>query len=81
MQKAATLPEDALVANNQEYIQENQKLEEIKQKLDSYIKDNGLEMELGTAMTDEGLMIRIREKALFPSGSADLVADSQKLAR
>ena len=79
MQKAATLPEDALVANNQEYIQENQKLEEIKQKLDSYIKDNGLEMELGTAMTDEGLMIRIREKALFPSGSADLVADSQKI--
>ena len=30
-------------------------------------------------MTDDGLMIRIKEKALFPSGSAELVGEAQKI--
>lgn len=64
---------------NSAYIQENQKLEQLKKEMDDYIQQNQLDEDLSTAMTDDGLMIRIKEKALFPSGSADLVAESQKI--
>lgn len=64
---------------NNAYIQENQQLEDVKEQLDEYIEQNQLEDELSTELADEGLMIRIKEKALFPSGSAELVGDSQKI--
>lgn len=76
--KSATMPDDTSAANK-DYVQENQQLEDVKKTLDGYIKNNGLESELSTAMTEEGLMIRIKEQALFPSGSAELVGDSQKI--
>ena len=64
---------------NQAYIAENQQLEEVKKELDEYIEQNNLEDELSTELADDGLMIRIKEKALFPSGSAELVGDAQKI--
>lgn len=64
---------------NDSYIRENQQLEAVKKELDEYISQNNLENELSTELAEEGLMIRIKEKALFPSGSAELVADSQKI--
>ena len=76
--RAASTPDNA-DSSDKEYVQENQQLEEVKHELDGYIKANGLEGELSTAMTEEGLMIRIKEQALFPSGSAELVGDSQKI--
>ena len=36
--------------------------------------------QISTMMTEDGLMIRIKEQALFPSGSATLVAESQRIA-
>jgi len=75
----SSAPNDDVSVSNKEYVQENQQLEEVKRTLDAYIKANGLEQELNTAMMEEGLMIRIKEKALFPSGSAELVGDSQKI--
>ena len=66
-------------AGNAAYIQENQQLEQVKEQLDEYIEQNKLEDELSTELADDGLMIRIKEKALFPSGSAELVGDSQKI--
>lgn len=62
------------------YMAENKQLEEIKRELDAYIQQNELEDELSTELSEEGLMIRIKEQALFPSGSADLLPESQRIA-
>ena len=62
---------------NSAYIQENETLQDLKQQLDEYIQQNSLEGELSTQLEEEGLMIRIKERALFPSGSAELVPESQ----
>ena len=62
---------------NRAYLAENETLEHLKETMDSYIVTNHLKDELKTTLTEEGLMIRIKETALFPSGSADLVNESQ----
>ncbi|MBQ7515547.1 MAG: OmpA family protein [Schwartzia sp.] len=62
---------------NGAYMIENQTLEYMQRSLDNYIQENHLETNLRTNMTEDGLMIRIKEKALFPSGSAELVPESQ----
>jgi chemotaxis protein MotB len=64
---------------NSAYIAENQQLEQVKKQLDQYIEQNHLKEQLSTELTEDGLMIRIKEKALFPSGSAELVPESQKI--
>ena len=64
---------------NSAYIQENQTLKDIQEQLNEYIQQNSLEGELSTQLEEEGLMIRIKERALFPSGSAELVPESQRI--
>ena len=54
-------------------------MQEIQRQLKEYIRENNLQDELSTQLEEEGLMIRIKEKALFPSGSAELVAESQRI--
>ena len=75
----AQMPTTGEDNGNAAYIQENQQLEELKKELDEYISQNNLDEELSTQLVEEGLMIRIREKALFASGSADLQNDSEKI--
>ena len=72
------LMSDEDVGNNA-YLQENQNLQDLKEQLDEYIQQNSLEGELSTQLEEEGLMIRIKERALFPSGSAELVPESQRI--
>ncbi len=69
---------DEDVGNNA-YLQENQSLESIQRQLEEYIEQNNLQDQLSTQLEEEGLMIRIKEKALFPSGSADLVPESARI--
>ena len=64
---------------NEAYIQENQSLQNLKEQLDAYIQQNSLDEQLSTQLEEEGLMIRIKERALFPSGSAELVPESQRI--
>lgn len=64
--------------NEKAYMQETAQLIELKKMLDKYIGDNGLSGDLSTALTDDGLMIRIQDTALFPSGSAELRAESRR---
>ena len=64
---------------NSAYVAENKKLEEVQKKMEEYIQQNGMSEQLSTQLTEEGLMIRIKERALFPSGSAQLVAQSQSI--
>lgn len=61
------------------YMQETAQLIELKKTLDKYIADNGLQGDLSTALTEDGLMIRIKDAALFPSGSANLRPESLRL--
>jgi len=60
--------------------QEAAQLADIKAFLDKYVQDKGLSGSLETALTEDGLMIRIRDSALFPSGSAELLPESRVLA-
>lgn len=64
---------------NAAYIEENRTLQDLQRQLEEYIEQNNLQDELSTQLEEEGLMIRIKEKALFPSGSADLVPESQRI--
>ena len=76
MQREVISSEDA---GNAAYIQENQQLQDLQAQLEQYIQENNLQDQLSTQLAEEGLMIRIKERALFPSGSAELVAESQRI--
>lgn len=68
-------------AKLQEQLRKEEKdLEELKQHLDKYITDNKLSTQLETKLTNDRLMITIRDRALFDSGSAAIKPESQKLA-
>ncbi|CAM3412546.1 flagellar motor protein MotB [Marinicrinis lubricantis] len=60
--------------------QEQLELEELKKQLDEYIENNGLKDQLGTKLNESSLLITIRDNALFDSGSAEVKADSEKMA-
>lgn len=62
-----------------QYLEENRQLEKLQQVLAEYIEQNHLQDELSTMLTEDGLVLRIKEKALFPSGSAELVPEAQKI--
>lgn len=61
------------------YLAENTQMEAVKRQLDTYIDQNDLNEEISTMMTEDGLMIRIKENALFPSGSAQLTEGVQRI--
>lgn len=59
---------------------EERDMTEMKEKIDQYIKANNLTAQLETRITEEMLMISIRDYALFDSGSAMVKTEAQKLA-
>jgi len=67
-------------AKEQAYMRETVQLMEIKRALDNFIQENNAQADLQTVLTEEGLMIRIKDTALFPSGSAELVSGAQRFA-
>ncbi|HWQ62378.1 MAG TPA: flagellar motor protein MotB [Negativicutes bacterium] len=60
--------------------QETAQLLEAKRKLDKFIEENNLTGAFGTSLTDDGLMVRIKDSALFASGQADLLPASRAYA-
>lgn len=65
----------------QEKIQkETAELENLKKKIDQYIEKNGLNSQLTTELNNFQLVLRISDNALFPSGSASVKPEAQKLA-
>ncbi|MCE5286431.1 MAG: OmpA family protein [Pelosinus sp.] len=77
-QESSTSMNNDQQMKEQAYTQESAQLSEVKRQIDKYIMDNGLVGDLQTILTDEGLMIRIKENALFPSGSAALLPESRR---
>lgn len=64
--------------HEQAQMKETVQLLEVKKELDKYIQNNNLVGDLNASLTEDGLMIRIKDSALFPSGSAELRVDSQR---
>lgn len=59
---------------------EMQDLENLKKKIDAYIEKNGLNNQLQTTLNKQQLVLKISDNALFPSGSANVKPEAQKLA-
>jgi len=70
---------EQLEAAQQKMEQEN--LQKIQEKINTYIKENNLQAKLGTTLTDEGLLITLLNDIFFDSGSADIRAKDEKLAK
>ncbi len=73
------IPSSASEANKDQAMEAVQ-LNEVKKKLDDYIKNNSLGGVLQTSLTEDGLVIRIQDSALFSSGQANLLPESQRWA-
>lgn len=65
---------------NASYVQETLQLIEVKKILDDYIEKNDLTGQLETSLSEDGLMVRIKDTALFQSGRADILPDSRRFA-
>lgn len=55
-------------------------LNELKARIEKYASAHNLTKDIEAVITDQGLVLRIKDTALFPSGSADLQPASQQLA-
>lgn len=60
-------------------LMETQKLEQYKEALDRYFKEQGLENYVTNTVTEKGLQITIQELALFDSGKADLRPEAKPI--
>jgi chemotaxis protein MotB len=60
---------------------EQEKLTEVQERVNAYIKKNDLTDKLGTNLTDEGMLISIRENVLFESGVAEVKIENRKIAK
>lgn len=69
-------PTKEQATKEQAHMKETVQLLEVKKEIDKYINKNNLVGDLNTALTEDGLMIRIKDSALFPSGSAELRPES-----
>ncbi|MBO0587928.1 flagellar motor protein MotB [Sporosarcina sp. E16_8] len=71
---AVPIPKDSVGSKdeNTSYIEDQKSLAEIQDRVDEYIAVNELENQFETKMTDEGLMVTIRDSILFSPGMADI---------
>ena len=53
-------------------MKDQQELAEIKDSVDNFIAVNEMEGQFATEMTDEGLLVTIRDSILFDSGKAEI---------
>lgn len=60
---------------------ELEKLQGIQGSINTYIQEQHLEGDIGTKLTDEGLLITIVNNVFFDSGSAEVKKDGEKVAR
>ena len=62
------------------YIQETLQMVETKKALEEYMKNNGLSDQIEVTLSENGLIVRINDSALFESGRADLLPSSLAFA-
>ncbi|NHM31500.1 flagellar motor protein MotB [Neobacillus terrae] len=61
-------------------LRDQEELKGLQGKVQAYINQKGLTDKLQTSLTDEGLLISIRDNVLFNSGSADIRGEDIKTA-
>jgi chemotaxis protein MotB len=61
--------------------QDQEELQDVKEKIDGYIMQKHLNGKLQTSLTDEGLAITILNDILFDSGSAEVRVKDRRLAK
>ncbi|ASS76561.1 hypothetical protein CIG75_17390 [Tumebacillus algifaecis] len=59
--------------------QEQQRLEDLKKKVEKFIHDNNLAGQINVIDTARGVQITLNDAALFESGSANLKAEAQRI--
>lgn len=62
------------------YLEDQKELKKIEGDVDNFIAVNELEKTFATEMTDEGLLITIRDSILFDPGSANVKGDYRSIA-
>jgi chemotaxis protein MotB len=65
---------------NTSYIEDQKSLAEIQGRVDEYIALNELENQFETKMTDEGLLVTIRDSILFSPGMAEINPEYRGIA-
>lgn len=73
--------EQVEVEENLEKKADMQELESLQKKIDSYIIEKELSKMLDTSLTDEGLLVLIRDNVLFSSGSDRVRTDDLEIAK
>lgn len=58
--------------------EETKRLQELKQKLETYVQQNGLQNKIDVNQTEESVQITMRDVALFDTGKADLKPEAVK---
>jgi len=62
------------------YMEDQQALAEIQDSVDEYIAVNALEKQFATKLTDEGLLVTIRDNILFEMGQAEVKTEYRQIA-
>jgi len=62
------------------YMEDQQALVEIQESVDEYIAVNALEKQFVTKLTDEGLLVTIRDSILFDIGEAEVKGEYRQIA-
>ncbi|MFJ7858522.1 flagellar motor protein MotB [Peribacillus sp. NPDC097206] len=60
---------------------EEQQLMEVQKRVNAYIQENDLVDELDTNLTDEGMLISIRDNVLFESGVSEVRNEDSRIAK
>jgi chemotaxis protein MotB len=62
------------------YLEDQERLKESQNRVDEFIAVNELEKQFETKLTDDGLLITIRDSVLFDTGKADVKAEYSTIA-
>lgn len=62
------------------YMEDQERLKESQSRVDEFIAINELEKQFETKMTEEGLLITIRDSVLFDTGRAEVKAEYDSIA-
>lgn len=65
-------PKSDSTSKSQAYLEDQEALGAIKDKVENFIAVNELEKQFATKLTDEGLLVTIRDSVLFDPGKADV---------
>ncbi|MER2089962.1 MAG: flagellar motor protein MotB [Sporosarcina sp.] len=76
------MPKDSVGTSeeNSSYIEDQKSLGEIQDRVDDYIAVNELENQFETKLTDEGLLVTIRDSILFSPGNATIKTEYMGIA-